>query len=534
MRTLEPPNRLRIGLMGLVVVLMIVAFGQTMTSVPMLFAQPSYYGQFADTGQLNKGDKVRIAGVNVGVVQGLKIDGDHVVIKFSTGSNTIGTESRLAIKTDTILGKKVLEIEPRGTQSLRPNGVLPLGQSTTPYQIYDAFFDVTRAAAGWDIDTVKRSLNVLSQTIDQTYPHLSPLLDGVAKLSDTVGKRDEEVKHLLAQANKVASVLGDRSQQVDRLLVNAKALLVAFNERSRAISALLGNVSYFSLQVKGLINDNPNLNHVLEQLRIVSDLLVARKDDLAQALSTIGKFVASINESIASGPYFKVILANLLPYWILQPWVDAAFKKRGIDPEEFWRNAGLPAFRFPDPNGTRLPNGAPPPAPPVLEGTPDHPGPAVPPGSPCSYTPTPDLLPRPWNPLPCAGINQNQGPFGPLGGPELAPPDVMSSPPNPNGLPPTPGIPIAGRPGEVPPDVPGTAVPLPPNAPPGARSEPPNAPVAGPAPANPAAAPPPAPLAPGPPAPPGPGQQLPAPFIPPGVLGSQPGGGGGSLGGSQS
>ncbi|EUA43242.1 mce related family protein [Mycobacterium xenopi 3993] len=374
MRTLEPPNRLRIGLMGLVVVLMIVAFGQTMTSVPMLFAQPSYYGQFADTGQLNKGDKVRIAGVNVGVVQGLKIDGDHVVIKFSTGSNTIGTESRLAIKTDTILGKKVLEIEPRGTQALRPNGVLPLGQSTTPYQIYDAFFDVTRAAAGWDIDTVKRSLNVLSQTIDETYPHLSPLLDGVAKLSDTVGKRDEEVKHLLAQANKVASVLGDRSQQVDRLLVNAKALLVAFNERSRAISALLGNVSYFSLQVKGLINDNPNLNHVLEQLRIVSDLLVARKDDLAQILVTLGKAAAAVNEAVASGPYFKVILANLLPYWILQPWVDAAFKKRGIDPEEFWRNAGLPAFRFPDPNGTRLPNGAPPPAPPVLEGTRITPG----------------------------------------------------------------------------------------------------------------------------------------------------------------
>ena len=69
------------------------------------------------------------------------------------------------------------------------------------------------------------------------------------------------------------------------------------------------------------------------------------------------------------------MLANLLPYWILQPWVDAAFKKRGIDPENFWRSAGLPAFRFPDPNGTRFPNGAPPPAPPVLEGTPDHPGP---------------------------------------------------------------------------------------------------------------------------------------------------------------
>src|SRR6201997_1971678 len=246
MRTLEPANRKRIGLMGLIVTVMAVAVGQTLTSIPQLFAQPTYFGQFTDSGQLNKGDKVRIAGVDVGQVEGIKIDGDHVVMKFSTGSNTIGTESRLAIKTDTILGKKVLEIEPRGTQTLRPGGTLPLGQSTTPYQLYDANFDVTRAAAGWDIDTVKRSLNVLSQTIDQTYPHLSATLDGLTRFSDTIGKRDEQIKHLLAQANQVASVLGDRSEQINRLLVNAKTLLAAFNERGRAIGALLQNISAFS------------------------------------------------------------------------------------------------------------------------------------------------------------------------------------------------------------------------------------------------------------------------------------------------
>lgn len=117
---------------------------------------------------------------------------------------------------------------------------MPVGQSTTPYQIYDAFFDVTKAASGWDIETVKRSLNVLSETVDQTYPHLSAALDGVAKFSDTIGKRDEQITHLLAQANQVASILGDRSEQVDRLLVNAKTLIAAFNERGRAVDALLG------------------------------------------------------------------------------------------------------------------------------------------------------------------------------------------------------------------------------------------------------------------------------------------------------
>jgi phospholipid/cholesterol/gamma-HCH transport system substrate-binding protein len=508
MRTLEPANRKRIGLMGLIVTVLAVAVGQTLTSIPQIFAQPSYFGQFTDSGQLGKGDKVRIAGVDVGQVEAIKIDGDHIVMKFSTGSDTIGTESRLAIKTDTILGKKVLEIEPRGTTVLRPNGTLPLGQSTTPYQIYDAFFDVTKAAAGWNIDTVKQSLNVLSETIDQTAPHLSAALDGVAKFSDTVGKRDEQVTHLLAQANQIAQILGDRSQQVDRLFVNANNLLAAFNQRSAAISALLSNVSTFSAQVENLINDNPNLNHVLEQLRIVSDLLDKRKDDLALTVKTLGKNIVGFNETVASGPYFKVQLTNLLPYWILQPWVDAAFKKRGIDPEDFWRSAGLPAAKFPDPNGTRFPNGAPPPAPQLLEGTADHPGPAVPPGSPCSYAPPPELLPRPGNPMPCAGVNQNAGPFGPNG--PYPSPDIASSPPNPNGLPPTPGIPIAGRPGQVQPDVPGTPVPIAPG-PPGGRTEP-LGPLPGPDPGNPAAAPPPAPMAVAP-APPGPGASLPAPYI---------------------
>jgi len=518
MRTLTEFNRGRVGLMGAGVLALVVVVGQSFTSVPMLFASPSYYGQFTDTGQLNKNDKVRISGVNVGAVQSLDIDGDHVVIKFSIGGNTIGTESRLAIKTDTILGKKVLEIEPRGAQALRPGGVLPLGQSTTPYQLYDAVFDVTKAAAGWDIDSVKQSLNVLSQTIDQTYPHLSPTLDGLAKFSDTIGKRDEQIKHLLAQATQVASVLGDRSEQINRLLVNSKTLLAAFNERGRAIGTLLQNISAFSAQVQGFINDNPNLNPVLEQLHAISDVLVARKDDLAQTFTYVSQFAASLGESVASGPYFKIVLSNLLPYWVLQPWVDAAFKKRGIDPENFWRSAGLPEFRFPDPNGTRFPNGAPPPAPPVLEGTPDHPGPAVPPGTACSYTPPPDSLPRPWNPLPCTGVD-----VGAFGGNFPAPIDVQTSPPNPNGLPPTPGIPIAGRPGEAPPDVPGTPVPLPVQAPPGARTE--NLQPAGPTPPQSTFAP---GFPPGPPASPGPGLQLPAPFISPGGTG-----GSGITGGSQ-
>lgn len=506
MRTLQPPNRVRIGSLAIAIVILVVAVGQSFGSLPVLFARANYFAQFSDSAGLSKGDKVRIVGLDVGSVQDMFIDGDHIDVKFTVGTHTIGTESRVSIRTDTLLGKKVIEIESRGVTPMRPNGVLPLSQSTTPYQVYDAFSDVTKAAAGWNIDTVKESLNVLSRTITQTYPHLSSALDGVARFSDVIGKRDEELRQLLAEARKVAGILGDRSRQVNALLRNTQTLLAAFNERGQAIAALLANVSAFSAQVQGVINDNPNTHHLLEQLRGVTDVLAKHKDDLVSVLKTLRNYTAALSEAVGSGPYFKVMIGNLLPYQILQPWVDAAFKKRGIDPENFWRSAGLPAFRYPDPNGTRFTNGAPPPAPPVLEGTADHPGPAVAPGSPCSYAPPADMSPRPANPLPCAGIDQDNGPFGP-NGPYPHLPDVLSSPPNPRGPLPAPGIADAGVPGAPPPELPGIPVPLPAHAPPGARRD--SMQPAGPPPA--VQLPPPAGNA-----PPGPGPRLPAPFLTPG------------------
>lgn len=472
MRALEPENRVRVGIAALILVLLVTGVGQSFTSVPMLFAQPRFYGEFADSGALRPGDKVRIAGMDVGTVQGLTLATGHVVVQFTLDGNSIGTASHLSIRTDTILGKKVLEIEPRGVEPLRPGATLPLSQTTTPYQIYDAFRDATKDAAGWDVGTIKQSLQVLTDTVDQTAPHLSGALDGVQRFADTVSKRDTQIQHLLGETSKVAGVLGIHGDQINRLLANAQTLLAAINARGQAIETLLAHVESVATQVQGLINDNPNLNAVLKQVNTVSDVLVKRKDDLVTTVGSLGKFVASLSEIVASGPYVKAAIFNLLPYQIIQPWVDAAFKKRGIDPNKFWSDAGLPSFKYPDPNGQRLPNGAPPSAPTPLEGTPEHPGPAVVAGSPCSYAPAPGDYPTPANPLPCAATDT--GPFGanPYGSNDYRGPDVAGLPPNRDAPPPAAGVSSAASPGEPSPPVEGIpAGPLAPG-PPGARTVP--------------------------------------------------------------
>jgi len=139
MRTLEGSNRIRNGVMGIIMLVIVIGVGQSIASVPMLFATPTYYAQFADTGGINKGDKVRIAGVDVGKVRSMEIDGDKVKIGYSLDGTQIGTESRASIRTDTILGKRDIEIEPRGTKPLRASGVLP----------HHAFDTLVRLTAGF-------------------------------------------------------------------------------------------------------------------------------------------------------------------------------------------------------------------------------------------------------------------------------------------------------------------------------------------------------------------------------------------------
>ena len=93
MRSLQPANRVRVGALAVAVVVLVVGVGQSFSSLPMLFATANYYAQFSDSGGLSKGDKVRVLGMDVGAVQDLKIDEDHVLMKFSTGTRTIGTEA---------------------------------------------------------------------------------------------------------------------------------------------------------------------------------------------------------------------------------------------------------------------------------------------------------------------------------------------------------------------------------------------------------------------------------------------------------
>ena len=262
-------------------------------------------------------------------------------------------------------------------------------------------------------------------------------------------------------------MLGNRSEQINALSGQRADPAGAVNERSYAVSMLLERVGEFSTQVAGFINDNPNLNKVLEQLRTISDILVDRKFDLVDVLSTLSKFTASLAEAIASGPFFKVMLVNLLPY------VDPAAVRRRRLQEARHRPGGVLAqrgpARVPVPGSERHRASRtvhPPPAP---DAAGRHAGQSRSRRDRRARRARTRRRPKdfrgPGNPLPCAAPVDRPVRIEPvLGTADRLQhlPDVLTSPPNPNGPGFTPGVPAAAFPGQLPPDMGGVPAPLPP------------------------------------------------------------------------
>ncbi|MBC2637718.1 MULTISPECIES: MCE family protein [unclassified Rhodococcus (in: high G+C Gram-positive bacteria)] len=324
----------RIGLIGIAITLIVVLTSMNFEKLQYLTTSSHYSAYFGDTGGLLTGDKVMVAGVEVGKVHDVELDGDKVLVEFTADGVRLGSKTELSIKTRTVLGNKYLQVTPRGDDDLlATDDVIPLAQTTTPYLLTDALGDLTTTISGLDTDKLTGALQTLGETLDQTQPNLSAALDGMSRFSDTVSSRDQLIQDLSRNAESVTGVLSERSNQIDKLLVDGNTLFASLEQRRRAIDTLLGNVTAVTAQVNGLVDDNEaQLRPVLDQLNTTTGLLNQQKDNLAASLKPLSQYATSLGESVASGPFFKAYIMNLLPGQYLQPFIDAAFSEQGINP----------------------------------------------------------------------------------------------------------------------------------------------------------------------------------------------------------
>ncbi|MCB0950515.1 MAG: MCE family protein [Mycobacterium sp.] len=452
MKPFSERNQFVIGAVGLGATAAIVVGALNYQELPFVDQGREYTAYFAEAGGLNTDAAVQVSGFKVGQVRSIDLDGPHVVVKFTVDKGIrLGDRTEAAIKTKGLLGNKILEVTARGEG--QQDGTIPLDRTRSPYQLPDALGDLATTISGLNTDQLSDSLRVLSATFADTPPQLKIAVEGVARFSDTLNKRDAELRELLGNANKATTVLAERSDQVVSLVSDTAALLANLQNQSAALDQISGNISALSQQLQGFIGDNrETMKPALDKLNGVLTILDNRKEQLQRSLTLLNQYNMSLGESVSSGPFFKNYIANLLPGQFLQPFIDVAFSDLGLDPNVLLpseRNdpqvgqPGTPAMPIPYP---RTGQGGEPhmTIPDAITGNPGDPG-CGPPGL---------ALPGPTGCYPYREPLPAPPPGGPPPGPPaLAPAGVESTPV------PSPRPVFVPAPGETPPLVTGEGTP---------------------------------------------------------------------------
>lgn len=351
-------NLIRAGFIGFVLVVLIIVIGLRSQQLVSMATSIRYQALFAEAGGLTAGNDVRVSGVKLGTVSDVALSHGKALVTFTLDAKVrLGSRTTAHIKTGTVLGARMLAVEPAGSRVMHSSDVIPLSQTSSPYSLTDAVSDFAGNTADTDTGSLNRSLDTLAETIDRIAPRLGSTFDGLTRLSRSLNGRNESLANLLKSAADVTAVLSARSQQVNTLLLDANDLMGVLKQRRYAVVNLLANTSALAKELSGLVADNEKeLAPTLKQLNSVTAMLEKNRENIAKAIVGLAKYQVTQGESVNNGFYYNAFVGNLLPAQALQPFLDYAFGfRRGANAGQPPDNAG-PRAEFPWPHNA-IPGG---------------------------------------------------------------------------------------------------------------------------------------------------------------------------------
>ncbi|WP_306986576.1 MCE family protein [Streptomyces canus] len=307
-------NPVVIGAVGLTVLGLLAVAAFNADSLPLIGDGETYSAAFSEAGGLKPGDEVRIAGVKVGKVEDVDLDGDHVKITFKIkGDPEFGTETGASIRIKTILGAKYLALQPKGPGQLRAGSEIPLKRTVPAYDVVQAFSDLTTTTEDVDTDRLAKALDTISTTFQDSPAEVRASIEGLSKISRTVASRDKALGELLDHANGVTGVLADRSKDFSALVKDGDKLFQEISRRREAIHKLLKSSATLGIELSGLVDDNEKeIGPALKGLNRVVRMLERNESSLDRSVELLAPYVRVFTNALGNGRWFDSYVQNLV------------------------------------------------------------------------------------------------------------------------------------------------------------------------------------------------------------------------------
>jgi phospholipid/cholesterol/gamma-HCH transport system substrate-binding protein len=314
MKPMHQRNQVVVGIVGILITALIVYIAFNGNNLPLIGTSGTgYTAYFPEAAGLQPGNEVRVAGVTVGRVTGVSLDGAQVRVTFSA-TGWVGNASTVSIQIRTLLGAKYLALDPLGTGPQNPSVPIPQSRTSSPYDVTQALNQLGTTFQQIDTENVTKSLQAIASAFQNTPPAVHEALTGLSALSNVVSSQNVQIAELLQGTKKITGTLASENSEFAQLFSNGNLLLAELEQQQQAIGSLLTGTEAMAVQLTGLVkDDNAQLGPMLSKLSNVTSVLTANQKNLNSALALIGPYANVLTDLTGNGRWFDAYLCGLIP-----------------------------------------------------------------------------------------------------------------------------------------------------------------------------------------------------------------------------
>jgi phospholipid/cholesterol/gamma-HCH transport system substrate-binding protein len=287
---------------------------------------------FADAAGVQVGDRVSVAGLTAGRVNGVNVEGGHVVMDLGVDNKVKLTRDTTAdIKIETLLGRRSVElVDGSSSKPLEDGQYIPLSSTSTPVDITN-LNDVS-------VNLLNKShpgaLNALLKEVTRITSgkatQIRTIITGLQRITTAVDERRVQLGQLLDALRTVSTTLGGRDQTLVSLVDNLNVVLSNLAQRQQALAELLRSTDTASHQTADLVSRNRTvLNSTLNFLHEDLEVLSRHQLDLAAAVDYLDTAVKGYSSVGYSSGGFPNKWANIFVQSLGPVGVDALLGKCG-------------------------------------------------------------------------------------------------------------------------------------------------------------------------------------------------------------
>ncbi|GHJ99719.1 MCE family protein [Streptomyces sp. NPDC003753] len=219
----------------------------------------TYHAVFSDVTGLENGDDIRVAGVRVGQVEGIRIkDRTLAEVTFSVEADRpLLTSTHAVLRYRNLVGQRYIALTEGagdGTR-LRPGGTIPLSRTQPALDLNALLNGFKPLFAALSPNDVNQLATEIIQTLQGEGSTVNSLLAHTASLTTTLADRDQLIGSVIDNLNTVLDTLDRRGARFSALITQLRRVISGLSADRKPIGDSLVSIGDLTEATSGLLRD---------------------------------------------------------------------------------------------------------------------------------------------------------------------------------------------------------------------------------------------------------------------------------------